>query len=295
MNGRVLRRALRGIREHLGFTLMSAGVIACALLLVGVFALVGTQARRLVSSWESDTHVSAYFKAGLPEDARQAAAATLAARPEVAAVDYVDEAEARAWMLERSPELGPVVEGLGPDALPASLEITLRPDQVGQLSAFVAATEAMGLWEELDYGQEWVARFHTFLSLAGLMGSALGLIVLAVTVFLVANTIHLVVHARRDEVEVMRLVGATDGFIAAPFLVEGTVQGLLGAVLGLVGLWVVHQGVLLQAQSLLAIATDGASLPFLGAPTVLLLLLGGLLLGVGGAWTAVRRFLRGIP
>jgi len=295
MSGRVLRRALRGIREHIGFTLMSAGVIACALLLVGVFALVTGQARRLVGTWESDTQVSAYFKPGVPEDARRAAAETLRARPEVAEIQYVDGAQAQAWLVERSPELAPVIEGLGADALPASLEVRLHPEQVGQLSSFVAAAEALDLWEQLDYGQEWVARFRTFLTLAGMLGTALGLIVLAVTVFLVANTIHLVVHARRDEVEVMRLVGATDTFIAGPFLLEGAVQGFLGATFGLGALWAVHQLVLLRAHSLLVVATDGGTLPFLGVPTVFLLLLGGPALGVGGAWTAVRRFLAAIP
>lgn len=287
-------RALRGIREHLAFTALSTGVIACALLLVGFFLLISGQVRQVVGAWESDAHISAYFKPGIPADRREQVRADLAGRPEVGAVEYVSEAQARTWLVSRTPELGPVLDGLGGEVLPASLEITLRDGAAGDggVSRFVTALQAMDVWDDVDFGQEWVARFHTLISLASVLGSALGGVVLIVTIFLVANTIHLIIHARRDEVEVMRLVGATDGFIQGPFLVEGALQGLVGALLGVGALWATHQGVLLKAHALIAVATGEDTLPFVAPGVVVGLIVGGVVLGLGGAWTAVNRFLR---
>ncbi len=294
MTSATLRRSLRGIREHLTLTALSTGVIACALLLVGFFLLVSTQARHVVGSWETDAHISAYFKDGIPPAQRAEVQTALANRPEVGEVTYVSEADAQAWLVARSPELEPVLAGLGGAVLPASLEITLAHTATrdGGVARFVSELQAQGVWEEVDFGQEWVARFHTLLSLASMLGTALGVVVLLVTVFLVANTIHLVIHARRDEVEVMRLVGATDGFIYGPFLIEGALQGVLGAGLGIGALWATYQAVMLQAHALISVTTGNDTLPFVPVPVLVLLVVSGVVLGVGGAWTAVRRFLR---
>lgn len=290
-------RALRGIREHVYFTLVSAGVIATALLMIGIFALVTGQLRRLVATWETDAHVSAYFGAATTEDRREEVRRSVAMRPEVAAVAYVSETEATRWMVERTPEIADVLTGLGPGVLPASLEITLNPDWTAPeaTATFVASLQGMGGWEDIDYGQEWVARFHMFLSVLSILGMVLGAIVVVATVFLVANTIHLIVHARRDELEILRLVGATDSYILGPFLVEGAIQGVAGAGLGLGALYAVHQGVILRAHALVAQAMGNADLPFLDGGAVAALSLAGVSLGVAGAWGAVSRFLNQIP
>lgn len=292
-----LRRALRGIREHLYFTAVSVGVIATAVVLIGMFVLVSRNLRTVVGAWEEDAHVSAYFKAELPAEGRAAVQAQVAARPEVAAVTLVTEPEARAWLVQRTPELAPMLDTLGGEVLPASLEITLRPDwtDADRVAAFATSLGAMGAWEDVDFGQEWVARFHTFLSLFRVMGAVLGTIIAVATLFLVGNTIHLVVHARRDELEIMRLVGASDGFILGPFLVEGAVHGVCGASLGLLVLWGIHEGVVVRAHALLALAMGEPAPGFVGAGWVVGLFLAGVALGVAAAWGAVGRFLARLP
>lgn len=276
---------------------VSTGVIAAGLLLVGIYGLAVVTLRAAVGTWESDVHVSAYLRPGITDEARVAVQAALEARPEVAAVQFVSREDARAWLTERMPELTPALGELGDDALPASFEIALRPDHTGtaQVTAFVAAIQADGPYEDVDYGQEWVAKLTTFLSLLGVLGVALGGIIGVAALFLVANTIHLAVYARRDELEIMRLVGATDGYILGPFLVEGAIQGLLGAGVALGALWAVHAGLLLRLQSMLSLAFGDESLPFLPATWLAGMVFGGLGLGVGAAWAAVRRFLSSLP
>ncbi|MSP55514.1 MAG: FtsX-like permease family protein [Myxococcales bacterium] len=302
-----LRRVVRGIREHFYFFVVSTGVVASALVLLGLFAMVLRDVNAMVGSWQADQHVSAYFAAGVTPEVETEMHALVAGRREVAKVERVTSADAAVWMTERAPELAAVFSELGPAALPASLEITLQPEIATpeKMEAFVASLKIQGtrpdgdgvigtVWEDVDYGQEWVARVHTFLSLLTALGFAFGAATGLATLFLVANTIHLVVHARQDELAILRLVGATERYIVGPFIVEGVMQGLIGGLTATVVLYAIHQGLLVRLHSLLSLAM-GAAPTFLPADQVVVLVATGVALGAGAAWGAVRRFLARLP
>ena len=138
-------RTLRGIREYTYLFVVSTGVIAAALVLLGMFAMVSANLSQVLGSWERDVHVSAYLEGGTPE-AHAMLVQSLGARPEVAEAHYVSREEARSWMAGKMPELAPVIEDLGADALPASVEITLRPSHTRpeEMTAFVNSLEAAG-------------------------------------------------------------------------------------------------------------------------------------------------------
>lgn len=291
-----MRRVLRGIREHAYFFSVSTGVIASALVLLGLFAMVVRDVNGMISTWQADQHVSAYFASGVTPEAQATVKALIEQRREVAKVELVTSAQAVAWMTERAPDLDPVLKELGPDALPASLEITLQDDQTSpqKIAAFVASLKGQGGWEDVDYGQDWVSRVHTFLSLLTALGVAFGVATVIATLFLVANTIHLVVHARQDELEILRLVGASEQYILGPFLVEGVLQGLLGGAIATGVLYGIHQGLLVRLHDLLALAM-GTAPTFLPAAQVFVLLVLGAAVGTGASWFAVRRFLAGLP
>ncbi|MBM4391469.1 MAG: hypothetical protein FJ090_10145 [Deltaproteobacteria bacterium] len=293
----VVRRAARGIREHLYLFFVATGVVAAALVLLGTFALVVVNLQGLVAGWQQDVHVSAYFQPSLGVEDWAEAKSAIAGRVEVDAVSLVSPEEAAAWMTERMPEVSEVVGELGPSALPASLEITLRAEHRGAeaVDAFAESLSASGRFAEVDYGREWVGRAGSFLELLGMLGVALGVIIAVAALFLVGNTINLVVLARRDELEILRLVGATDGYILGPFVVEGVAQGLLGALAALGCLQAVHRGLLVQLDDILPLAFGAESLHFLPAGLVLALGLGGVLIGALPAWVAGRRFLARLP
>jgi cell division transport system permease protein len=290
------RRAFRGIREHFYLTTVSVGVITAALVLGGVYALAVVNLQAVVSGWQHDVHVSAYFAPGVDEAARAAALSEMAGRPEVEKVELVSSEDARAWMEARVPEVGPVVAELGADALPASLEVTLRQahQSPAAMDAFAASLTASGSFAEVDYGREWVERADSFLAVLRLLGVALGGILAVATLFLVGNTINLVVFARRDELEIMRLVGATDSWILAPFLVEGALQGLVATLLAFGSLELVHTGLLSRLHDVLPLAFAAGTLEFLPAGMAVGMAAAGVTVGVLPAWVAVRRFLAGM-
>jgi cell division transport system permease protein len=294
---RLASRVLRGVREHTYLFAVSTGVITAALLLIGMFLMVSANLEQILGSWESDVHVSAYLLPGGTPDTHVQVLQGIAARPEVAEVRYVSKEDARAWIEARMPELTPVLDDLGPDALPASIEITLRSEHTNAaaLATFVTSLQATGAFEELDYGQEWITRVQTFLSIANALAIALGGFIGLAALFLVGNTIHLVVYSRRDELEIMRLVGASDSYILAPFVAEGALQGMTAAGVATALLWAAHQGLLSRLEPVLALALDGEGLAFLSSRAVLGLFLGGIVVGMAAAGGAVHRFLSRLP
>jgi cell division transport system permease protein len=294
--GHILRRALRSLWENLYLNLVATGVIAASVLMLGVFLMVMYNLNAITHSWASDVHISAYFRADVPVERCFELKEQVAAMPGIESVRFVTEQEARAFLVQQLPETEPVLAELGDGVLPASLEITLAPSMARE-QGIQEMVQALALPEldEVDYGQQWVERFNSFLALLRLLGLILGGLIALAAIFLVANTIHLVVYSRRTELETMRLVGATDDTIMAPFLIEGLAQGLAGSMLGLIGLVAVHRGVILRLQQALELnlAEDPlASLPLDYSASLLLV---GCLLGVLGAWTAVYRFLAKAP
>lgn len=291
----ILRRAARSLWEHLYLNAMAALVIAAALLLLGVYLTVQFNLNAIVDTWDRDIHVSAYFHEDVSQDRRFVLRDQVAARPEVAQVRYVSPADAREWLLARVDDIGPVLDELGPDALPASLEISLVPTQAtpDAIAAF-AASLAGPDFDDIDYGREWIERFNAFLSLLQLLGAVLGALIGIAALFLVANTVYLIVYNRKDELEIQKLVGATPTFITAPFLLEGAAQGLLGSILALVGLWGVHRLLVVRLQDALQLGLAG-ELAFLPWSYLVGLFLLGVGLGVAASFLSVRRFLASAP
>ncbi len=293
-----VRRVFRGIREHLYFFAVSTGVIASALVLLGLFAMVVRDVNAMVGTWQADQHVSAYFAPEVSPEAQAQMKVLLEQRREVLKVELVTAADAASWMTAKAPETAPVLKELGPDALPASLEITLQPEATSpeRMGAFVKSLtdSGAGTWEDVDYGQDWVSRVHTFLSLLTALGVAFGVATAVATLFLVANTIHLVVHARQDELQILRLVGASERYILGPFVMEGVLQGLLGGAIATGVLYGIHSGLLIRLHELLALAM-GTAPTFLPGAQVFVLMTLGVAFGAGAAWAAVHRFLASLP
>ena len=290
MLGHLLRRAMRSLRENLYLNLVATGVIAAAVLLAGVYLAIMFNLGNVVDSWDRDVHVSAYFYTDVPVDRRFEIKDDVANMPAVADVKYVTEEEAADWLVVKVPDVGPIVEELGPSVLPASLEITLKESSTrpGDIASFVESIDDSD-FEYIDYGQEWVQRFNTFLALLQVLGIVLGSLIFTAAVFLVGNTMHLVAYARRQELETMKLVGATWGFVAIPFVIEGAIQGAVGSALALGGVYGLHRALVNQLQDALSIAvTDTMS--FLPAQYIGMLLLTGVLLGVIGCGTSIYRF-----
>jgi len=286
-----LRRAMRSLWENAYLNSVSTGVIAATVLLFGVYLSVQFNLNRMVDTWDRDIHISAYFHPDVPEQRRFDVRDDIAQRTEVEQVRYVSAEAANQWMQQRMPAMESILEELGTDTLPASLEISLtasaaRPTSIDGFARTLSVTD----FSDVDYGQEWIEKFEGFLSLLKLLGAIMGSLILVAALFLVMNTVHLVVYNRRNELEIQKLVGATDAYIVAPFLVEGLTQGLFGSLLALFGLAAVHQLLVERLKDTFELAIN-SELQFLPGTYIAALFIAGSILGVGAAFLAVYRFL----
>jgi len=173
------------------------------------------------------------------------------------------------------------------------LEIALKAShrETRDVEAYVAELKRIAGISEVQYGEEWVRRFNTFLNFMRLLGALLGGFLVIAVLFIISNTIKLTIYARRDELEVMSLVGATRFFIKAPFLIEGIIQGGAGALLATGLLLGLYEGFLHNAGSFLTFNPTTAGLAFLPLEYVGGIILAGVVLGFVGSISSLKRFI----
>ncbi len=286
----VLRRALKGIGEHRLLAAATVGTVATVLVLTGAFLLVTTNLSGVLDRWGQDVQISCYLRDDLPDEALFALKAELERMPEVQTVLYVSQAEALERFAESVDGMDRILADLDSNPLPASLEVRLRPEfQEPARVAEVASRLSRPEFEDMDYSQEWVERFHTFLALLRLSALVLGTLLLASAVFLVGNTIRLSIYARREELAIIQLVGGTRWFARFPFLLEGALLGSAGALVALALLPLLYRYAFVQLQASLGLLLTGDVIRFLPGWTLVGLFAAGLGVGLVGAWASVVR------
>lgn len=276
-----LREALRAFSRSPMLSFLSVTTIAFSLFAFGLFGLVALNLRAALAQIEERVEVRAFVAEGTNPEATAAAVGDVASFPEVASVRLVSEVQA----LERARrELGEFADVFEAGILPASIEVRLKegfrdPDNV---RAVAKRLEVYDFIDDIRYGEEWVEKLYRLRSIAGIAGLILGGTFAAVAMIIIGATIRMTVLARAKEIEIMRLVGATDAFIRRPFLLEGLVKGILGGVVALLLTWMAHRAI---AQWVVATA-------FFDLPLILLGIAAGAALGAVGSALSVGRQLR---
>ena len=276
-----VREALLAFRRAPLLSALSITTIAFSLFAFGLFGLVALNIRNALRSVEERVEIRAFLADGALPEAVGAAMGDIAAFPEVASVDFVSKDKA----LERArEELGEFQDVFESDFLPASIDIRLKqgfrdPETVGSVASRL---ESYRFVDDIRYGQEWVEKLYRLRTIATVTGTILGLAFAGVAVIIIGATIRMAVLARHREISIMRLVGATDGFIRRPFLIEGFVKGILGGALALLLTWIASS--LISSQFIETVFFD-AKLAMLG-------LLAGALIGLVGSALSVGRHLQ---
>ncbi len=231
----LFRSTYQNIRQHLVINVISILTIAFSLVVFGAYFFGYLNLQQTLTRWRADIQVIAYLKDDISRRQLQQLRDFCRRQPEVARVVYVSKKEALARFRE---SLGPgssLLQGLEDNPLPASLEINLK-DEVRELPAIKKLTARLASRpgvEELQYGQQWIAKFYSVLNLLNLFALGITGFLFFVTVFIVSNTIKLSFYSRRETVEIMELVGATRAYIAVPYLLESLFQGAVASLVAL--------------------------------------------------------------
>lgn len=289
---RLARRAFVNLWRAPLPSLVSVLTIGLSLFLGASFGLGLLSARALISSWGAQAAITVYLERATTDDQARALARDVQARTGDASVVYVDRATALSRLRVDLGDLAGALDGLSQNPLPPSIEISphtaLAPSELRILAAQLAQLPHV---RDVDYGREWLDKLEALGRASRSFGLGAVAAVAAAALLVVANTIRLAVYARRDEIEIMKLVGATDAYVRAPFLLEGMLQGLIGAGLALTGVVAMQRWLLPRAEAAFAFAA-GVLPPRMGPSQGALLLGVGALVGLFGSWLAVGRFLR---
>ena len=276
-----VREAMIGFRRAPMLSALSVTTIAFSLFAFGLFSLVAVNLRTTLRQLESRVEIRAFVAEGSDVEAIADAMKVIGGYPEVSRVEYVTSEQALERAKKELREFSDVYEA---GFLPASLDIRLR--EGSRTPALVAGVanrlHGFGFVEDVRFGEEWVRKLYTIRNVATAAGVILGLAFAAVAVIIIGATIRMAVMAREREISIMRLVGATDGFIRRPFLIEGFVKGVFGGTLALLFTFFASRLI-----SRYFIETE-----FFDARLAMLGLLGGALIGVLGSAVSVGRQIR---
>jgi cell division transport system permease protein len=267
---------------------VSIGTIAVSLFVLGAFLTVASALSGMVTRWTEKVQVIVYLEEATPERVRESLENRLRADPAVATLELVTREQALARFRGMFRDLSSLPEDLGENPFPASLEVSLRPgfQTPADVERLAKAFSGVPGVREIQYDLLWIERLSTGVRLVRLVGAFLGGILVLAAVFTISNVIRLTIYAREDELDIMRLVGATRAYVKGPFVTEGVIQGGLGGLVASVLLWAALAWLArdLMASDLLPRATASLS-----PGIAVLLVLGGMAVGLAGSLMSLSR------
>jgi cell division transport system permease protein len=289
--GFFLREAFKNIRLNFLMSITAITTTFICIVVLGVGLLASSHVEGVIGSVREDVSVEAYFPPDATDEEKDAITREVEGWPEVASVNYVSEEEALATFKDTFADRPELFENLDAGVLPASLQIQLEDPRESEAVAQRLEEEQGFSDENLSYPQQTIERFNSVTSamIWGLYGATI--LFLISSILLISNAIRLSIFARRKEIEVMKLVGASDSFVRTPFVFEGMVQGLIGA--GLAALTVIWLNFLFidwarNALPFVPISGDAVNTILI----LLVLVIVGVAIGVFGSFLSVTRFLR---
>jgi cell division transport system permease protein len=292
--GFFLRQALSALGRSLGITVLAVMTIGVALTVLSTFFAIVSNLARVVDELGREVEISAYLKNGTVPAVAQKDAAEIGRWAGVAGVRFLSSDRA---LEEFKATLGKdaiVLQGLPADVLPPSLEVRLDPRAwtVLEVRGIAEKLEKLEAVEDVRFGQEDIERVNALLKFARIAALVMTAALAFATILIISNTIRLTVYARRDEIEIMSLVGATNAFVRAPFVLEGMIQGLLGGFIALGVLLAFENALKVGIERGLQYAYGPIQLQFVPMEYLGYLLFAGMMLGLVGSLLAVGKFLK---
>jgi len=292
--GFTLRRVGNSLRRLIWSYVLATATMAVALFVFGWFLLLQANLDQLLREWGEQIQITVYLNKDLVEADTENLRQRLASLPEVAAVRYTSPEQAWREFQSALGRQSALLDGLPRDLLPASFEIALKPAHrdepvVEELAERLRKEKAIA---GVEYPKDWVQRLAMIVLTVQWAKWILGGLMFLATFIIVNGTVKLALVARRDEIEIMQLVGASEELIQAPFVIDGMIQGLTGAVISIAALWGAFALMRSEMPTLAAFLAPRAEPQFLDGWTIMLVIATGLLLGASGSLFSLRRFIQ---
>ncbi len=287
-----LKRAINDLKDNALLNIISFITIALSVLIVSTFALFIINAGNIIDSWEKGVRIIVYVKSGvqraeidnLQNDIRQMRG--------VADIKFISREAGLERLKKQMQGQLSLLKTLTENPLPDTLEVWIAPGHKTwkEIEMLAIHIESSHLVEDVEYGQNWMKRFTGFLNLFKLTGGLMGAVFFMAAVFFIANTIRLLFYSKSDEMKIMRLVGATDNFIKAPFYIEGLILGGAGGIAGILILYLSY--VLIITNIDLHFISFYFTIQFLPPLISLAIIVFSMLTGWMGCYISLRQLLK---
>ncbi|MGI6657318.1 MAG: cell division protein FtsX [Desulfobulbus sp.] len=272
--------------------IMTLFTVALSVLIFSFFFLIYINALQAGAALDDDLRLIAYLDEYPTVPMQESYRDKILRFDKVERIEFVDSAHAFKRLEQQLGDDRDILTGMPTDFLPPSIEIypVRSLDGLGKIKRFSDYLQTLPGVVKVQYGKEWIERFYAFVRLMQMVVLLSGALLIMTTTFMVAHTIHLTLLRRRHELELLRLVGATNSYISTPFLLEGAMQGLIGSLIGMATLLSLFNWIKLQFTG--PVGSELLSFTFFPTSIQLLILGAATLLCTAGSFSAIRRFLR---
>lgn len=277
--------ALKNFKQNLLYNLITATTIAITFIIFVSFLLIVLNLSVFKKNWVDRLQIIFYFSETATSKNIEEAKAFIAGLEEVETATFVSSAEALRILRSSLKGQDGILEGLTKNPLPPSLDIKLKREHltVEGVEQFIQKIETNEYCDDIEYGQKWLDRFITLFDILKIIGFSFGGLLFLFTLFIISNTIKLMIYGRCDEIEIMRLVGATNRFIKLPFCIEGIMQGVLGSALSLLFIYLTVNLLMNTLIASLQFYLGSGNFIFLDVTITAYVLLLGAVLGLAGS------------
>ena len=286
------RRALQDIFNHRYLNAVTIITIGLSILIASAFVLFFMNANDIINSWKQGLRIMVYIKPGVDEKGLSELKQKIQSLPQVQTFTYIPKDEALNRLKQQMRRQSSLFDHLKENPLPDAFELQVLPpaNHLEDIERIAEKIEALKSVDEVEYGQRWLGQFSHIVHLFRLAGYTLAGLFFMAALFIVANTSRLILYSRREEIEVMRLVGATDGFIKAPFYIQGVIQGAVGGLGGLAALLVTF--IVVSSNIGYGLTTHMAGVRFLSPLLSIGIVFCSMLVGWLGCYLSLKQFLK---
>ena len=286
------RRAIKDILENRFLNVVTIITIALSVMIVSAFGLFFLNAQDMFDAWKKGVRIMVYLTPETSEAQRLDTRYRLQTIAGIQSIRFISKTDALALMKDRMQRQTSLLDNLRENPLPDAFEVTqvTESNSPEKIEFLAQRIEGLPSVSEVEYGQQWIERFATFFNLFKLAGYGMGAMFFMATVFIAANTIRLVLYSRREEIHIMRLVGATDNFIKVPFYLEGLIQGLFGGLIGLGALYAAFS--LLGSQFEQTLSAEMVVVRFFTMSICAAIIGGGMATGLLGCFFSLKQFMK---
>jgi len=290
----VIRRTLQNMKGSLFPNLTTIGIIAVTMLIFSIFSLIAFNLTSFLKIWEDKIELIAYLKRGITSNEVEGLLKDARLLKGIERVKYVSSSDAMAFMEAKLGSQKNLLAGIQPAVLPASFEIQLEKNYRNstKIKEVVSQLRQFKQIEEIQYGQEWVETFSVLVHILRYTQWILGGLLLAAMIFIISNTLQLTISSRREEIEIMQILGASPSLIQVPFYVEGLIQSFLGTGLAILFLFLLYKAFILNISPMMEGWLAGIPILFLPIQSIAWILSGGVALGFFGSFIASMKILR---